>query len=73
MRTYETSQVTLRHNPVNNELESQTRVYLSNKQITIPVSCLLFGTPVYVIDAAMMKHVYILDESPLSSQPRNCN
>lgn len=60
LQQYKMRRVTMLQNPYTGELERQSTVTLGTSRCTVPVSALLFGTPLYVVSAAALRHVYVL-------------
>lgn len=64
MRLYEVKYMLMRHNPWTGSIENQTSVYLGPHTAQVSVKDLIFGIPVYVIEASQMRHVYTLESPP---------
>lgn len=62
LQLYEVRHVWMRQNPYTGEVEQQTTVYLGPRHATVGADALLFNTPVYVVHASALRHVYVLEE-----------
>ncbi|CCW68034.1 unnamed protein product [Phytomonas sp. Hart1] len=68
LQHYEVKHSFLQQNPCTNALVRQTTIFLSSQRSIVPIEALLFDTPVYVVHASAMPHIYILDPSSDSEQ-----